>query len=93
MRHKNRPFGKCQTVWSAENFRFSFGGSVLTLGCWTGVKCRAMLSSGERTRIKAEIERLEKAFKECTDNGIGEAIKAWIADLKKELAAGTKKGS
>ena len=48
-----------------------------------GVKYRAMISPGEAARIKAEIARLEKAFQDCTDDGIGKAINAWIADLKK----------
>jgi hypothetical protein len=52
-----------------------------------------MLSPGDIARIKAEIARLEKAFKENTDQGIGKVIQGWIADLKRELADGTKKGS
>jgi len=52
-----------------------------------------MLPPSEVARIKAEIARLEKAFTECSDDGIGRAINAWIADLKKELAEGTKKRS
>jgi hypothetical protein len=52
-----------------------------------------MLSPGDIARIKGEIARLEKAFKESTDDGIRKAITAWIADLKRELAEGTKKGS
>jgi hypothetical protein len=33
-----------------------------------------MLSRGEVAIIKAEIERLEKALKECTDGGIRDQI-------------------
>jgi hypothetical protein len=52
-----------------------------------------MLTPGDIARIKAEIARLEKAFRENTDDGIGKVIQGWIADLKKELAEGTKEGS
>jgi hypothetical protein len=44
-----------------------------------------MLSPGEIAQIKAEIERLEKARKECTDSGIRQRIEAWIAEQKKKL--------
>jgi hypothetical protein len=44
-----------------------------------------MLSPREVEIIKAEIERLEKALKECTDGGIRDLIKAWIEDKKKKL--------
>jgi hypothetical protein len=46
-----------------------------------------MLSGGEVV-IRAEIERLEKALRECTDGGIRNRIKAWIEEEKKELRAG-----
>jgi hypothetical protein len=52
-----------------------------------------MLSLGDIVRINAEIARLEKAFEECSDSSIGKVINEWIADLKKQLAEGTKKGS
>jgi len=47
-----------------------------------------MLSRGEVAIIRAEIERLEKALKECTDGGIQDRIKAWIEEEKKKLIAG-----
>jgi hypothetical protein len=47
-----------------------------------------MLSRGEVAIIRAEIERLEKALNECTDSGIRDRIKAWIAEEKKKLIAG-----
>jgi hypothetical protein len=47
----------------------------------------AMLSRGEVATIRAEIERLEKALKECTDGGIRDRINAWIEEEKKKLTA------
>jgi hypothetical protein len=47
-----------------------------------------MLSPGDRAKIKAEIERLQKAQDECRDGGIREKIDAWIAEQKQKLAAG-----
>jgi hypothetical protein len=47
-----------------------------------------MLSRGEVAMIRAEIERLEKALKECTDGGIRDRIKAWIEEEEKKLLAG-----
>ena len=44
-----------------------------------------MLSRGEVAIIITEIERLEKALKECTDGGIRERIKVWIEEEKKKL--------
>ncbi len=46
-----------------------------------------MLSQGEVAIIRAEIERLEKALRECTDGGIRDRIKAWIEEEKKKLLA------
>jgi hypothetical protein len=46
-----------------------------------------MLSSGERAIIKAEIERLQKAHRECTDGGIREQIDAWIVEQKRKLGS------
>jgi hypothetical protein len=46
-----------------------------------------MLSPGEIATIKAEIERLEKARKDCRDRGIQEQIDVWIEALKKKLAS------
>ena len=50
-----------------------------------------MLSPGAKAQIKAEIERLEQARKDCSDVGIQKVIDGWIADLKKALAEGTGK--
>jgi hypothetical protein len=47
-----------------------------------------MLSRGEVATIRAEIERLEKALRDCTDGGIRDRIKAWIEEEKKKLMAG-----
>lgn len=47
-----------------------------------------MLSPGDRALIKAEIERLQKAQRECTDEGIRKQIDAWIAEQKQKLASG-----
>jgi hypothetical protein len=47
-----------------------------------------MLSEGEVAIIRAEIERLEKALRECTDGGIRDRIKAWIEEEKKKLLVG-----
>ena len=44
-----------------------------------------MLTPGERAQIKAEIERLEKARKECADGGIRKRIDFWIEEQKKKL--------
>jgi hypothetical protein len=41
-------------------------------------------------QIKAEIERLEKALRDCTDSGIRGVIQDWIADAQKRLASGKK---
>jgi len=46
-----------------------------------------MLSPGDRAIIKAEIERLQKAHKECRDDGIRNKIDVWIEEQKQELAA------
>jgi hypothetical protein len=45
-----------------------------------------MLSSGEIAQIRAEINRLEEALKECRDEGIRKRIIAWIEEQKKKLA-------
>jgi hypothetical protein len=45
-----------------------------------------MLSPGDRTIIKAEIERLQKAQKECADGGIRKKIDEWIEEQKQKLA-------
>jgi hypothetical protein len=47
-----------------------------------------MLSRGEVAMIRAEIERLEKALRECSDGGIRGRIEAWIEEEKKKLIAG-----
>jgi hypothetical protein len=52
-----------------------------------------MLSPGEVAQIKAEIERLERLRKECTDTGIRNQIGAWIEADKKKLASDPSKES
>ena len=47
-----------------------------------------MLSRGDVAIIRAEIEKLEKALRECADGGIQDRIKAWIEEEKKKLLAG-----
>jgi len=49
-----------------------------------------MLSLGEVAQIKAEIERLERLRKECTDTGIRNRIEAWIEAEKRKLASDSK---
>jgi hypothetical protein len=44
-----------------------------------------MLSPGEIAQIRAEIERLERLHKECTDGGIRKRIEAWIEAENKKL--------
>ena len=44
-----------------------------------------MLSSGEIAKIRAEIERLEKAREECNDGGIQKRIEAWIKEQQQKL--------
>jgi hypothetical protein len=45
-----------------------------------------MLSRGDEAIIRAEIERLEKVCRECTDSGIRQRIEAWIEAEKRKLA-------
>jgi len=52
-----------------------------------------MLPPATIAEIKAEIARLEEAHERCTDLGIQRVIDGWIAELKKQLAEGTKKDS
>jgi hypothetical protein len=47
-----------------------------------------MLSPGEIATVQAEIERLEKARKDCTDSGIRKWIEAVIEEQKQRLASG-----
>jgi len=49
-----------------------------------------MLSRGEVAIIRAEIERLEKALRECTDGGIRDRVKLWIEAEKKKLREDSK---
>ena len=47
-----------------------------------------MLSPGEIAKIKADIERLEKARDERRDKPIRELIEAWIREQKQKLVSG-----
>jgi hypothetical protein len=47
-----------------------------------------MLLRGDVATIRAEIERLENALKECTDSGIRKQIEVWIDDDKRKLLSG-----
>jgi hypothetical protein len=49
----------------------------------------AMLSPGDRAIIKAEIKRLQKAQRECRDDGIRRQIDDWIVEQKQKLALDT----
>jgi hypothetical protein len=49
-----------------------------------------MPSRSAKTQIRAEIERLEDARKQCNDEGIRKVIEEWIAELKKTLAEGVQ---
>jgi len=44
-----------------------------------------MLPPKEIARIKADIEKLEKARDECADIGIREQIEDWIEEQKRKL--------
>jgi hypothetical protein len=46
-----------------------------------------MLSPTEIATIRAELERLEKARKDCTDSGLRRWIEAEIEKQKKKLAS------
>jgi hypothetical protein len=48
----------------------------------------ATLSPGEIEKIRADIERLEKAGDESADTGIRKLIEAWIEEQKQKLASG-----
>jgi len=50
-----------------------------------------MLSLEEIAQIKAEIERLERLRKECTDTGIRNRVGLWIEAEKKKLASDPSK--
>jgi len=47
-----------------------------------------MLSPGDRATIKAEIEKLQKAQRECTDSRIQTQIDAWIEEQKQAIIDG-----
>jgi hypothetical protein len=58
------------------------------LTCMCGiVHSGAMLSPSDKATIKAEIERLQNAQKECTDGGIRAKIDVWIEVEKRKLAS------
>ena len=48
----------------------------------------AMLSPAEIATVQAEIERLEKARKDCTDSGIRKWIEAVIDKQREKLTSG-----
>jgi hypothetical protein len=47
-----------------------------------------MLSPGEIIKVRADIERPEKACDQCADTGIRKLIEAWIQEQKQKLASG-----
>ena len=52
---------------------------------WTYRTLSRMLSPGEIVQIKMEIERLEKLYKECHEEGMRKRITAWIEEQKQKL--------
>jgi len=42
------------------------------------------------TQIKGEIERLERAYDDCNDEGIRKVIQGWIEEQKQKLGEGAK---
>ena len=51
-----------------------------------------MLKPEEVAVINAEIDRLEKARKDCSDSGLRKWIEAVIEEQKKKLASGNNPG-
>jgi hypothetical protein len=51
-----------------------------------------MLSPAEIATVRDEIERLEKARKDCTDSGLRRWIEAEIEKQKQKLASGNNPG-
>lgn len=47
-----------------------------------------MISRTDVAVIRAEIERLQKAHRECMDSGVQKQIDAWIEEQKQKLVAG-----
>jgi hypothetical protein len=75
-------------VEGIRNQRLGVDAWRVGLTCLCGsVHFWAMLSPGDRAIIKAEIERLLKARKECRDDGIREMIETWIVDQEQKLAS------
>jgi hypothetical protein len=52
-----------------------------------------MLPPAEKERIKAEIEKLEKALRECSDGATRGQIINWIEKEKKKLTDEAEKGT
>jgi hypothetical protein len=51
-----------------------------------------MLSPAEIATVQAEIERLEKARKDCTDSGLRKWIEAEIEKQKQKFNSGNNPG-
>lgn len=51
----------------------------------SSMKGRFMLSPGDVAIIRAEIDRLEKARRECIDGGLPKQIEVWIDQQKRKL--------
>ena len=47
----------------------------------------AMISRKDVAVIRTEIERLQRAHRECTDSGVQKQINAWIEAQKQKLVA------
>jgi hypothetical protein len=65
-----------------------FEKSVRGLRAAEGGKNGVMLSPSARAQIKAEVERLELAYKNCNDERIRKVIEGWIEEQKEKLLSG-----
>ena len=57
-------------------------------GRFRSIEVEAMLSPTEIATIRAELERLEKARKDCSDSGLRKWIETEIEKQKQLLASG-----
>jgi hypothetical protein len=63
-------------------------GHIVPLRATQGRKGGVMLSPSARAQIKAEVDRLELAYKNCRDEGIRKVIEGWIEEQKEKLVSG-----
>jgi hypothetical protein len=57
-------------------------------GRFRSIEVEAMLSPTEIATIRTELERLEKARRDCTDSGLRKWIESVIEKQKQQLASG-----